>query len=95
MGSIPIRHPILRSPSGKAAGFGPAIRGFESYSQNQLGWSNGKMQVSKTLRWGFKSLTLRQVLLAQWNRAVGYEPMCREFESLKGRLTNSQKFVTI
>ena len=53
------------------------------------------MQVSKTLRWGFKSLTLRLVLLAQWIRAVGYEPMCREFESLKGRLTNLQKFVNI
>ena len=60
-----------------------------------LGWSNGKMQVSKTLRWGFESLTLRQVLLAQWNRAVGYEPMCREFESLKGRLTDSCESVTI
>lgn len=26
---------------------------------NLLGWSNGKMQVSKTLRWEFESLTLR------------------------------------
>lgn len=25
-----------------------------------LGWSNGKMRVSKTLRWEFESLTLRQ-----------------------------------
>ena len=76
-------------------GFGPTIRGFESYPQNQLGWSNGKMQVSKTLRWGFKSLTLRQVLLTQWTRVLRYERRSREFKSLKGRLTDSYESVTI
>jgi hypothetical protein len=51
--------------------------------------------VLETRFYRFESCIGHLVLLAQWIRAVGYEPMCREFESLKGRLTNLQKFVNI
>jgi hypothetical protein len=43
--------------------------------------------VLETRFYRFESCIGHLVLLAQWNRAVGYEPMCREFESLRGRLT--------
>ena len=35
------------------------VGGSNPLTDTMLGWSNGKMQVSKTLRWGFESLTLR------------------------------------
>ena len=58
---------------------------FESCIGHSLGYSNGKMQVSKTLRWEFKSLTLRQIntLLTQLDRVLGYEPRSRRFESYR------------
>ena len=50
-----------------------------------------RQEIPNLLMWVRFLHPVPNVLLAQWNRAVGYEPMCREFKSLKGRLTFLRK----
>ncbi len=50
-----------------------------------------RQEIPNLLMWVRFLHPVPNVLLAQWNRAVGYEPMCREFKSLKGRLTISYR----
>ena len=50
-----------------------------------------RQEIPNLLMWVRFLHPVPNVLLAQWIRAVGYEPMCREFKSLKGRLTFLRK----
>ena len=45
--------------------------------------SKVRPQVSKTSYWRLKKSRLCQAPVAQWTRAVGFYPTCREFESLR------------
>ena len=42
---------------------------------------------------GFKKTTIEYVCVAQLDRALGYGPRCREFESSRARMLNSLKFL--
>ena len=95
-GSNPSRHPNEKSSNGRTPPFeGVYLGSSPSFSASPI----DGIGIHTCLR--NKVLQVRVLYRAPCPfssvdyRAVGYEPMCREFESLKGRLTNFQKFVSI